>query len=427
MSLQADEFDPESSETEATPHQPEVERHQSPTQPLPNDNALPAPERETLPVGRRPALLEVEEFTPESSSASLRARPPSLDHRVSRVTHSITPPLNPGPRRAGALGVEGYLVSDELGRGAQGIVYRATPDDGGRDVAIKILRPEASDEQLERFDEAIDTMEGLRGVKGVVQLIARGSTSLGAPYFAMDLVRGPSLRSVLNRGRLSPRQLVKLLVDVAYAAHRAHDRGVVHRDLKPENILIEEGSSGMVPHVADFGLARDLAQGTPHSTAGGLGGTPAYTAPEQVLGMPVSRRTDVHALGSILYELISGSPPFQSANVATTIHAVATQVPRRPAARWTGLPKPLEDIALRALAKDPNDRYPTAATFAQQIQSALEGSAVGSVPTRKLQRPGRLRKKFVRGVRRRSLFLKGLALGLAVGAALGVLAGSLVG
>jgi serine/threonine-protein kinase len=324
------------------------------------------------------------------------------------------------------LGVEGYAVSDELGRGAQGIVYRATPDDGGRDVALKILRPEASDEQLQRFDEAIDTMEGLRGVKGVVQLITRGKTGLGAPYFAMDLVRGPSLRSVLNRGRLSPRQLVRLLVDVAYAAHRAHDRGVVHRDLKPENILIEEGPSGMVPHVADFGLARDLTQGTPRSTAGGLGGTPAYTAPEQVLGNPVSRRTDVHALGSILYELITGSPPFQGTNVATTIHAVATQTPRRPAVLWTGLPKPLEDIALRALAKEPNDRYPTAATFAQQIQSALEGSAVGKVPTRRLQRPGLLRKKFVQGVQRRSLFLKGLAVGLTLGAAAGALAGSLV-
>jgi serine/threonine-protein kinase len=436
-----EEFDPDESSVErgALSSTPLVlPPSDSPTVPLdPSDSPtvpLPAGDSPTLPVepedrfSRAPThslvpKLEVREFTPDDSDVYLSPYVPTSESgRAHRVVHPVT--LPPGAK-AGALGIDGYTLGDELGRGAQGVVYRATPDAGGPDVAIKVLRPEAGPVQLERFERALDAMAALDDVSGVVRLLGRGHTRRGSPYAVLQLVHGPSLRAVLRRGRLAPRQLVELLIDVAYAVHQAHDRGIIHRDLKPENVLIEWGSSGVRPRVADFGLARDLSQSDPTSTGGGLGGTPAYMAPEQVLGEAVTRRIDVYALGAILYEVITGWPPYRKGNAAAVAHAIVTEPPARPRVQWTGLPAPLEDVALRALAKDPNARQPTAAAFAQQLRSALAGEELPDVPQRKdrLKKSEGLAERLSAPPQGRRRFVQGLLFGLASGAAAGVLTG----
>jgi len=388
----------------------------------PPSSAAAGAELEAAPTQDLPPPLRVAEFDPGSDSRAHLTLPDSSSKAETEELswRSLLPP----PPTAGALGLEGYRISEELGRGAQGVVYRATPDGGGRDVALKVLRPDATDAEIERFQEAVAAMGVLEGVAGVVGVLARGTTSLGSPYYTMELVRGPSLRAVLHKGRLGPQRTVRLLVDVAYALHEAHDRGVVHRDLKPENVLIEVRGGRVVPRIADFGLARDLFQTTASTVHGG--GTPAYMAPEQVMGHQITRRTDVHALGAILYEVIAGSPPFRRTSVAATAHAIVHGRPRRPLTFWSGLPEPLADVALRALEKDQNARYPTAAVFATHVKRALGGQAIGHFPTRPVRDPrtAAYGSSFLAALRRRRRFYQGLVFGLLLGLAAGLLVGT---
>jgi serine/threonine-protein kinase len=407
----------------------------------PVDELLPDGEDE--PAGPR---LEPVEFTPDQESATLPYRPGSselarkgaLADAQTRDLMAVTPPSSQAPTierpasaappaKLEALGIQGYKVWEELGRGAQGTVYRATPMGGGEDVAVKVLRAEAGEAEAQRFERAVEAMAVLAAVGGVVHSIARGRTALGSPFFTMELVRGPSLRSVLDEGALDPVQLCLVLADVAYAVHDAHDRGIVHRDLKPENILLERGADGsFAARIADFGLARDIYQG-PETTSSG--GTPAYMAPEQVMGGAISRRTDVHALGVILYEIIAGVPPFRRETIAAVARALVEERPRPPVTLWSGLPDALSLVALRALEKDPERRYPTAAAFASEIERALRGETIGGVPVRPLRGPGgrlgRLRGAAGAAIARRKGFIAGLAFGLAFGTASGLTLGKL--
>ena len=384
----------------------------------------------------------VEEFTPDQDSATIRRKatplegmqlrgaetplldspPPGRDDTTSLTKGSTT-------ERLGALGIEGWEVGEEIGRGAQGTVYRAKKK-FGQEVAIKVLRAEANEQEIQRFEKAVETMELLHDVAGVVHVIARGRTVLGSPYYAMDLVKGPSLRQVLDNGSIDPRGLVNIFVDVCYAVHGAHDRGIVHRDLKPENILLEFGGSAprppdeftperLIPRIADFGLARDIYQG---ATVGATG-TPVYMSPEQVTGAEITRRADVHALGVILYEIVAGVPPFRDETLALLARRIAEDRPRPPEVAWSGLPESLAEVVLRALEKDPNARHPTAGALASEVERSLRGETIGGVPIRPWKaRGGRLRRLASRiaiAVALRKNFVEGALLGLILGGAAG--------
>ncbi len=374
-----------------------------------------------------------EEFTPDQDSATIRRKatplegmqlrgaetplldspPPGRDDTTSLTKGSTT-------ERLGALGIEGWEVGEEIGRGAQGTVYRAKKK-FGQEVAIKVLRAEANEQEIQRFEKAVETMELLHDVPGVVHVIARGRTVLGSPYYAMDLVKGPSLRQVLDNGSLDPRGLVNIFVDVCYAVHGAHDRGIVHRDLKPENILLEFTPQRLIPLIADFGLARDIYQG---ATVGATG-TPVYMSPEQVTGAEITRRADVHALGVILYEIVAGVPPFRDETLALLARRIAEERPRPPEVAWSGLPESLAEVVLRALEKDPNARHPTAGALASEVERSLRGETIGGVPIRPWKaRGGKLRRLASRiaiAVALRRNFIEGALLGLILGGAAGMI------
>jgi serine/threonine protein kinase len=376
----------------------------------------------------------VEEFTPDQDSATIRRKATPLEGMALRGAE--TPLLDSPPQsrdetadlkkgstteRLGALGIEGWEVGEELGRGAQGTVYRGRKK-GGEDVAIKVLRAEANEQEIQRFEKAVETMELLRDVPGVCHVIARGRTVLGSPYYAMDLVRGPSLRQVLDNGSLDPRGLMNIFVDVCYAVHGAHDRGIVHRDLKPENILLEVTPERLIPKIADFGLARDIYQG---ATIGATG-TPVYMSPEQVTGGEITRRTDVHALGVILYEIMAGVPPFRDETLAILARKIVEDRPRPPEVAWSGLPESIAEVVLRALEKDPNKRYPTAGAFASEVERSLRGETIGGVPIRPWKASGgrlrRLASRIAIAVALRRRFIEGALAGLILGGIAGIIA-----
>jgi serine/threonine protein kinase len=388
----------------------------------------------TPPPGESPApRLVVDEFRLESSDAGVENRDATIT-RVPATLHEAGGPNAPRPVEAGwARGLtpaalapviesHGLRLGDELGRGAQGVVYRAKPLRGGPDVAVKVLRPEATEAEVVRFERAIDATSLLAGIEGIVHVLERGRVFAGSPFFTMELVEGRSLRALLEDGSVSPVSLALLVAQVAFTVHDAHDRGIVHRDLKPENVLVEESASGVKAKIADFGLARDVYEAGASLVGGG---TPSYMAPEQITAAPITRRTDVYALGAVLYEVIAGAPPLRRPSLGALLRAIVEERPRAPAVFWSGLPDALAGVALRALEKDPDARHPTAAAFGNEVLRALRGETVGGIPIRpRATGRGRLARFVGRvrdGVVRQRVFLLGFGVGIASGLAMGLL------
>ncbi len=271
-----------------------------------------------------------------------------------------------------------YRIEDELGRGAQGVVYRATDVRLGRTVALKVLLGSwaASPQALRRFENEARMLAGLDD-PGLCTVF-EASASDGLPYIAMRYVAGESLLARLTRARIARNGdlpstgeiagAVVLIERVARAVHAAHEAGVIHRDLKPANIMV---SATGEPTVLDFGLAHGDDEDGPAVTAtGDILGTPAYMAPEQALGQPraVDRRADVHALAVMLYELTVGRRPFDGPTRSAIIDAVCTR--DAPDARRVhgGIAVDLATILQRGLAKRPPDRYASAGDLADDLR-----------------------------------------------------------
>jgi predicted Ser/Thr protein kinase len=285
------------------------------------------------------------------------------------------------PQLAGAPTLPGYEVLGELGRGGMGVVYKARQTATDRVVAVKvILSPDADDaEHRQRFRREAEAVANLRH-PNVVHLHTCGEAD-GHLFLVLEYLEGGSLAERCGGRPLPPDQAARLVEAVARAVHTCHEQGVVHRDLKPANILLGPGG---VPKVADFGLAR--RDGAPtHTRTGAVLGTPSYMAPEQAEGNSkhVGPACDVYALGAILYECLTGRPPFKAETSLDTLVLVLTEEPTSPSQLRPGVPAPLETICLRCLRKAPPQRYATALDIADNLARFLRGEPIRSGTARR--------------------------------------------
>ena len=354
------------------------------------------------PTGERwaaiePLLDQALDLPPDRRAEFLRAAcdDPALRDEIERLLHAAEKPgdLLSGPaaayaepmvawvdrRRAEAPAKAGfvagerigpYLVEGVLGRGGMATVYRAHDPRHGRVVAVKVLRADVAGLLArERFAREIAIVARLSH-PAILPLYDSGSFTRddGTPvvYYTMPCLSGRSLRDRLREAPQLPLdEAVAVAREVAAALAYAHAAGVVHRDIKPENILLEEGGA----RVADFGVARALGEagGERLTTSGLVVGTPTYMSPDQGWGRPLDGRADVYALGCVLYEMLAGTPPFTGATSQAIFarHAAAEVPPLATVRPEVG--SGLERVVLRALAKAPADRFPSAA----QLEAAL--------------------------------------------------------
>jgi serine/threonine protein kinase len=273
------------------------------------------------------------------------------------------------------LAIPGYTIVGEVGRGGMGVVYKAVQDGLGRTVALKmVLKGEhAGSSELHRFRVEAEAVARVRHTN-IVQIFDIGEYN-GLPYFTFEYVDGGSLQGV-TAGKPQPPEKAALIVEtLAWAMEVAHMAGVIHRDLKPANVLV--ASDGTLK-IADFGLAKQIDNTTELTSTGAIMGTPSYMAPEQAEGRTkeIGPITDVYALGAILYELLTGRPPFKGANMVETLDMVRNSKPVPPHRHQPKVPRDLERICLKCLEKHPRMRYPSAQALAEDVGRFLRGEAV---------------------------------------------------
>ena len=276
-----------------------------------------------------------------------------------------------GPPAAGeTVGVSGYQILEELGRGGMGVVYKARQVSLNRSVALKMLLPggHAGEADLARLRAEAQAIAGLRH-PNIIQIYEIGEQD-GLPFLALEYCAGGSLDRKINGTPLPAEQAAALVETLARAIHAAHRVGVVHRDLKPANVLLTDAEAQ--PKITDFGLAKRLSSQV-HTQTGQILGTPSYMAPEQAAGQSkqITAATDVYALGGILYESLTGRPPFRAATPLDTILQVLEQEPAPPRLLNPRIDIDLETICLKCLEKDPARRYASALELADDLRRYL--------------------------------------------------------
>jgi serine/threonine protein kinase/tetratricopeptide (TPR) repeat protein len=263
-----------------------------------------------------------------------------------------------------------YELLEEIGRGGQGVVYRARQESLNRIVALKVigLGHWASELHLKRFRLEAEAAARLDH-PGIVPIYEIGERD-GACYFSMKFVEGGSLDEVVRREPLSLGAAAKLLAKVARIVHYAHEHGVLHRDIKPGNILLDKENE---PHLTDFGLARVVEKESNVTGTMDVLGTPSYMAPEQAAGgaKALTASADVYGLGAVFYQLLTGQPPFAGGTTYETIRLVMETEPRRPSLWNKKVDRDLETICRKCLEKDPAKRYPTALSLADDLERWL--------------------------------------------------------
>jgi serine/threonine-protein kinase len=283
---------------------------------------------------------------------------------IASGVHSVPSPL------LGSFHCGDYELLEEIGQGGMGVVYRAWQASLQREVAVKMMLPGklARESDLARFRAEAKAAGGLHhpGIVPVYEV----SEWAGRPLFSMKHIRGETLAHRLSSGPLAPREAARLLAAVSRAVDYAHRQGVLHRDLKPSNILIDDDGQ---PHITDFGLAKQVSEAASLTRTGAVLGTPAYMAPEQAAGArgEAGVAADIYSLGSILYHMLTGRPPFQAASAVDTLLLLLEQEPAAPRLVNPKADTELELIALRCLQKPPDLRYPTAAALADDLEAYL--------------------------------------------------------
>ena len=352
---------------------------------------------------------------------------PQLDITVQSGDELPPPPQAGSVPGLAALALPGYEVLGELGRGGMGVVFKARQSRLNRLVALKLMQPggSACGEAVERFKSEAEAVAALQhpNIVQVYDIIEHDGTLV----CALEFVAGGSLAERLVGKPLPPREAVALVATLARAVQHAHDRGIVHRDLKPANILLSgngaaDVSAGTplpqplaVPKIADFGLAKRLDRGDGPTRTGALLGTPCYMAPEQAQGKPgsIGPWTDIYALGAILYECLTGRPPFRDETAIATLLQVVNDPPTPPRRINPQVPPAVEAICLRCLEKIPGKRYPSARALADDLQIALDSwTTLPAEPPR----PGNRRVYLLAGI---AAVLAVVAVGLLVGPRLG--------
>ncbi len=268
----------------------------------------------------------------------------------------------------------GFEILKELGRGASGVVYLARQVSIDRLVAIKAIALSATDAKRlsrQRQEAAILSRLQHRHVVQIHDVIEAGGTL----YSVIEYVDGPTLGEFAGGKPLAPRETARLVCVLAEALHIVHEAGILHRDLKPSNVLM---TSLGEPKITDFGLAKVLATDNLLTTENCLLGTPSYMPPEQVSGdgRCSAREGDVYSLGAILYELLTGRPPFLGFTVLDTLSLIRDRDPVPPRTSQPRTPRDLETICLKCLAKSPHERYPTAAELAADLERFLQGAPI---------------------------------------------------
>lgn len=262
-----------------------------------------------------------------------------------------------------------YEIVEELGRGGMAVVYRAHQPSLNRDVAIKVLPPQFSFDQkfVERFQREARAAARLRHPNIVV--IHDVAQHEGIYYIVMEYLEGRTLKEVIEQeGSLAPHRAAQLIEQIAEALDYAHQQGFVHRDIKPSNIFVGKGD-----HVTltDFGIAKAASETQQLTRTGMLMGTPEYMAPEQAEGGEVDERTDLYALGVVLYQMLVGNVPFSGTTPHATLHAVIYEAPPPPRRIKPGIPPSIESVILRAIAKQPDERYQRGADLTSALNAAL--------------------------------------------------------
>ncbi len=283
--------------------------------------------------------------------------------------------------------IAGYEILGILGRGGMGVVYKARQTALKRLVALKMIR--GGDIELkhrERFRIEAQAVARLQHLN-IVQIYEVGEHG-SQPFFSLEYVAGGSLAQKLSGTPLPPREAATLLETLALAIDAAHQHGVIHRDLKPANILLTDDG---LPKITDFGLAKHMDQDSGQTQAGQILGTPSYMPPEQAEGKPeaIGPTTDVYSLGAILYETLTGRPPFKAATILETMEQVRSQEPVPPRALQPKVPRDLETICLKCLHKDPVRRYFGAREMAGDLGRFLRNEPILARPAGNLERAWR--------------------------------------
>src|ERR1700736_897102 len=287
------------------------------------------------------------------------------DQALRRLDHSI-PSDNGTPIEFGD-----YELLQEIGRGSQGVVYRARQKSLNRTVALKIIACGhwASQPHLKRFRREAEAAASLNH-PGIVPIYEVGERD-GACYFSMGFVEGGQLDAIASQEPMSLRRAAELIAKLARVVHYAHEHGILHRDIKPGNILLDATGE---PHLSDFGLARLVETESTVTQTRDVMGTPSYMAPEQAAGdnAAISSATDVYGLGAVLYQLLTGHPPFAGETSYETIKLLLDTEPRQPRLWSRKIDRDLSTICLKCLEKDPKRRYSSALALAEDLERWLK-------------------------------------------------------
>ncbi len=313
--------------------------------------------------------------------------------------------------------VPGYQLLGELGRGGMGVVYKARQTKLNRLVALKMVLAgaHASSDQLARFLIEAQAVAHLKH-PNIVQIFEVNDHH-GLPYFSLEFVDGGSLQGTIGGKPQPVRFAAKIVHTLTAAIADAHAEGIIHRDLKPANVLMSKKGE---PKITDFGLAKRLEGDSQQTRDGAIMGTPSYMAPEQAWGktQEIGPSADQHALGAILYEMLTGRPPYQGATALETLELVRHQEPVPPSRLQPKVPKDLETICLKALEKEPAKRYDDCYKMAEDLQRYLADQPILARPVSRLERTARWCKRNKKGAAAIGAVAASLLL------AMGVLAGS---